>query len=700
MTVKRSRCAKDHALCPPSMMIALLALVAPVPDPDPASETIIVRAERLVVSRPAQVTLSADDLAGTSGARLDEVLRIIPAFGLFRRSASGPANATIQGFSLRPIAPNGAGRAFVSLDNVPQNDPFGGWIYWGRYNPLFLDEVDVRRGGAAAQFGSMALTGSLDISEARTGSPRLSLSLGSNNAIAIAGRSTSSSAGANFTAMGAYEASDGAIPVAPGQRGRADIAADFEFAALTLVTDILEDNGAWSFRASGFSETKGTGLIGGQSGAQGLDVSAARRFDLESGQARVLVYAQGRDFSNLTVAANSARLATTPVLDQFATPASALGGSFAFAPSGAQFYPSISLDWRRTEGESQELFRFLAGDFTRSRIAGGRQEGVGVSASMPRPLAFLGDRLRLEAIVRIDYWANRGGFRLETDRATGGTTFQESAKDTSGTVTTGSVSLAQARGPLKLSLYRTFRPPNLNELHRPFRLGNDVTEANADLVPETLVGLDLDIRGESRLYGGELTSSLTFYVNRLDDPIANVTIGTGPGVFPRAGFLPVGGVFRQRRNVGRIDALGLEGRLSWQGGPLQPRFLVSGSYSSARVNGGILSPQLTGKRPAQAPNWSAYAGLTWPVSDRLSWGVTWRGESARYEDDLNTRALAAYGALDARLSWRITPRAEIVLSGENLIDSRVETARAVDGLVTLAQGRVVRLGISLGQKPS
>ena len=33
-----------------------------------------------------------------------------------------------------------------------------------------------------------------------------------------------------------------------------------------------------------------------------------------------------------------------------------------------------------------------------------------------------------------------------------------------------------------------FRPPTLNELHRPFRVGNDVTEANPGLKPERLYG--------------------------------------------------------------------------------------------------------------------------------------------------------------------------------------------------------------------
>src|SRR5687767_13409384 len=71
--------------------------------------------------------------------RLDEALKRVPGVSLFRRTGSGAANPTTQGLSLRSIAPSGAGRALVTLDGAPQNDPFGGWVIWSALPPEGLD---------------------------------------------------------------------------------------------------------------------------------------------------------------------------------------------------------------------------------------------------------------------------------------------------------------------------------------------------------------------------------------------------------------------------------------------------------------------------------------------------------------------------------------------------------------------------------
>ena len=80
-------------------------------------------------------------------ARLDEALGQVPAVGLFRRTTSLTANPTTQGLSLRAVAPTGAGRALVTLDGAPLNDPFGGWVIWSRQPVEGLSGLDVVRTG-------------------------------------------------------------------------------------------------------------------------------------------------------------------------------------------------------------------------------------------------------------------------------------------------------------------------------------------------------------------------------------------------------------------------------------------------------------------------------------------------------------------------------------------------------------------------
>jgi outer membrane cobalamin receptor len=662
-----------------------------------------VRAERLTGGRFARQSLTAAQLEQASGTRLDEALRAMPGVSLFRRTPSGFANATIQGLSLRPIAPNGAGRALVSLDGVPQNDPFGSWIVWARHDPLFLERVDILRGGAGAGFGALALTGTLDLVEARGGASKLRLTAGGEGSRAVAGRASAQAGSALLTGMFSYEHSDGFVPVAPASRGPVDTGAHFDVATATIITEVPDAKGSWAYRLSGFSEDKGAGTIGAQSKSVGADFSLARRWEGSWGQSRVLFYSQVRDFSNQTNAISADRTSQDPALDQFETPASALGGSLAFAPDWQRLRPRFALDWRHSQGQTRELFRFQRSDFTRSRRAGGSQDWLGGSLELPDLITDADQKMGLDIVVRLDRWANSRALRYEFDRISGQSTLRETARDAQGLVPTGRFVAFALQRKVQVSAYRSFRPPSLNELHRPFRVGNDVTEANPALKPEILEGVDLDLKGQFLGFGVETTALLTLYANRLFDPVANVTLATGPGVFDRIGFLPVGGTLRQRRNVGRIDATGLEASLNWVAQATydtsgrKPIGRVSFSWTDATVNGAALLPQLTGKRPAQAAPWAGYFDLSLPIGARTTIDFTMRGEGARFEDDLNIRKLKAYHALDVRAQWDLTPGWQLFVRGENSGGNRIATGLTGTGILSESQNRLWRIGITLTQ---
>ncbi|HEX7176282.1 MAG TPA: carboxypeptidase regulatory-like domain-containing protein, partial [Pyrinomonadaceae bacterium] len=73
--------------------------------PAPLAEQVVVTATRTEVrlgDTAASVTLvSSEELGATAALRLDDALRQIPGFQLFRRSGSRTANPTSQGVSLR-----------------------------------------------------------------------------------------------------------------------------------------------------------------------------------------------------------------------------------------------------------------------------------------------------------------------------------------------------------------------------------------------------------------------------------------------------------------------------------------------------------------------------------------------------------------------------------------------------------------------
>src|SRR5207247_8960162 len=104
------------------------------------------RSEQRVADVPASVNIVGSEQIQRSPAVVaDDVLRQVPTFSLFRRTSSLAANPTAQGVSLRGIGPSGVSRTLVLLDDVPFNDPFGGWVYWTRV-PL----VSVARIGMVA----------------------------------------------------------------------------------------------------------------------------------------------------------------------------------------------------------------------------------------------------------------------------------------------------------------------------------------------------------------------------------------------------------------------------------------------------------------------------------------------------------------------------------------------------------------------
>src|SRR5438876_9863270 len=145
------------------MIFALVALFLQEAAPPKATDTVTVTAtrtpERLADTPASVVILTQQTIAISASPAVDETLRQVPGFTLFRRSGSRTANPTSQGASLRGLGGSGTSRALVLDDGVPLNDPFGGWIFWGRVPRASLDRIEILRGGASDVYGSGAMSG-------------------------------------------------------------------------------------------------------------------------------------------------------------------------------------------------------------------------------------------------------------------------------------------------------------------------------------------------------------------------------------------------------------------------------------------------------------------------------------------------------------------------------------------------------------
>ena len=103
------------------------------------------------------------DISDHAGARLETALQQAAGLQQFRRSDARSANPTSQGITMRGLGGNASSRVVLVLDDVPQADPFGGWVSWPGYDALNLARVTVRRGAGQVTAGAGALGGVVEL---------------------------------------------------------------------------------------------------------------------------------------------------------------------------------------------------------------------------------------------------------------------------------------------------------------------------------------------------------------------------------------------------------------------------------------------------------------------------------------------------------------------------------------------------------
>jgi outer membrane receptor protein involved in Fe transport len=620
--------------------------------------------------------------------RIDQALESAPGVSLFRRTTSLSANPTTQGVSLRSIAGSGAGRALVTLDGAPVNDPFGGWVIWTALPPEGLAGANIVRGSGAGPYGAGALTGVIELQErgARDGLGALDVSAGDRSSY----RGAASGGTRDLLITAAGESTDGYTPVRGPARGAADQPLDLEDATLAARLGHDFDGVDVAARAQVFEERRGAGLVGARSTANGAagTLTLAKPAGQGVGGWRLQAWIRTSDLKNSSVAVAPGRATTTPANNEFSTPAVGDGFNAALQGNwGEGGHWEAGVDARWADGFEHEQFKVVNGAYTMGRDAGGHTfVGGGYLEGVydAKPWIVTGG-------VRLDYWQSTHALRHEFVLATGVTTLNSHAPDASGTLPTGRLGVRYEISPdlwLRAAGYAGFRAPTLNELHRPFRVGNDVTEANPLLVPEKLYGGEVGIGGSAPFHW----DADVFY-NQLKDPVLNVTLGVGPGTFPIAGFIPAGGTFRKRENAGEINAWGLEAdangdietSLSWR---------AAVAYTHARVDGGSAAPQLTGLKPAQTPEVSATAGLDWRPMDKLTLSGWVRYVSEAFDDDQNVRRLPPGAQLDVKGAWALGPGEEVYVAIDNLADADISTGKTADFVTSLGVPRSFRVGFS------
>jgi outer membrane receptor protein involved in Fe transport len=635
------------------------------------------------VGQGAFSAVSLDSTQLSSSDRLDAALEQVPGVSLFRRTSSISANPTTQGISLRSIAPSGAGRALVLLNGVPMNDPFGGWVIWTGLLAEDIARATVVRGAGTGPYGAGALTGTIALTE-RDGSEGLAvadLSAGGLGTIRGAAAGGAKIGPVSLFGSVSAEHSHGWIPVLPPQRGAADRPLWFNGGSASLRAQApLGHDLSLAARIGYYVEARGNGLEGGKAGAHGTigSLTVARAATAAHFGWRLQAWTVKSDLTNLFVSVAPDRSSASPVNHQYATPALGWGVNAAALGTTGRLRWEVGTDLRDDSGEARENYFNLGGIFQNNRRSGGQL----IVGGLYGDVAYDTGRWLVTAGLRGDKWATSQGHLVQTKIATGALIAADYPKSRSGLVPTGRIGARRnfADGEyIRAAVYSGFRPPSLNELYRPFRVGNDVTNANAGLKPEKLYGGEVGWGGDAR----GIAWDTTLFWNRLHEAITNVTIGTSYA----------GGALRQRQNAGDIDAIGFEGDLSKS---VADNLVLHAAIAltDARVHAGGQATQLDGKRPAQAPLAAITAGAVWQVTDPVSLAAELRWETSRFDDDLNSRRLGSAFSLNLRADWHISEDWTVWLAVTNATNSKVATAIAANGITSYDAPRTASVGVT------
>jgi outer membrane receptor protein involved in Fe transport len=657
--------------------------VPPAEEPVRASEAIVVTASR--IAQPEQdapsslVVVTAAELDAAAAPTLDDALRLIPGFALFRRTGSRISNPTSQGVSMRGLGPSGASRALVLVDGLPLNDPFGGWIYWGRVPGESIDHVEVLRGGASDLYGSAALGGVIQVLTRPSGpKPDLSLEASAGNEGTHEG---SFSAGGRLGDWGARLSAgaletDGYVLVDEAERGPVDTAAAARYATGDLTIDHAIPGGRAFVRGRLYAESRknGTPLQTNRTDVNqvvvGADTSGPRL-----GQASIRLYASDQVFNQSFSSVANDRQSEALIREQ-RVPAQDTGLSVQWSrPLGASNTLVAGLLGREVRGASNEVV--ISSNVATSTVgAGGRERSES---------AFLEDLLRLRPRVhlvlsaRFDHWLRSRALSTTTPLARPGPpVVTRYADESQSSLNPRATLLVNATRHLDLSLagYHSFREPTLNELYRSFRVGNTLTLANADLRAERLNGGEVGARWRDARWN---VSSTVFWTVT-EDPVANLTLTSTPSL-----------ITKERENLGRTRARGLELDADAR---LGDGFHLGGGYA---FTDGVVSsfppaPTLEGKLLPQLPRHQGSLRLRYQKS-RLSASADARFVGRQYEDDLNSLPLASFVVADMTAAFRVGRSLEAFAAVENLFDERYAAGRTP--VVTLGQPRLVRAGFRL-----
>jgi len=611
-------------------------------------------------------TMTGEQLQEAPGFTLDDRLRQVAGFQLFRRTSSWVANPTTEGTTLRGLGSTAASRTLVLSDQVPLNDAYGGWIHWNEIPALAIEDVELMRGGASDLYGSSAIGGVIDIVPVvpNVFDYGLNVAGASEDTSTVDGLLTVGDQACSGLAASSLFRTGGYILTAPEFRGPVDVP-----------SNVHSQSGRAELRRrfgpDGDVFVLGNVLNEARSNGTPLQTNATRIWRYVAGSdwstrdvGRFLVRFYGTDqsfrqsFSSINSTRTSEKLTSLHV-----DPSQQVGGAVQWAQSYGKVTVVAGGDVLDNRGTDLELISEVS--------LSAQQRGEGV----------YGEVLWQPTTWSIAFSSRFDHFASFDARQVGGMppplpNINENVFDPRlGVVKKITESLS-----LTGSGFRAFRGPTMNELYRQGQVGQQITLPNSSLQAERATGFEFGALANAGRFGSVRGSYFWTQVNR---PIAAVTLSSTPT-----------STLLMRENLGQLTSKGLTAE--WELRPVRYMSVIGGyQLAFSTVTKFQADPTLVGKWTPQVPRNMATLLVRFE-SERLGvFSVDLRTSGQQFDDSANQYRLAGYAQVDL-FGEHIFGRHWKIYGGvQNLLNQPVQAGRTP--ILTLGAPITVMGGVRLSR---
>jgi outer membrane receptor protein involved in Fe transport len=670
------------------MGLAAGATERPVLRPIAAQESVTVTADRGLAgindAASSVAVLTPENLKAAPGLTLDDRLHQIAGFQLFRRTSSWTANPTSSGVSLRALGSTAASRTLVVSDQVPMNDPFGGWVHWSEIPEPAIRDVELVRGGSAELYGSSAIGGVIDVApveprEAKTIAIAADASGATENTVLADGMAESATRWIAALAAASELKTDGYITTAPALRGSVDVPTNVNAQSGRLELRTPPSINRWTafLRGNVLNESRQNGTplqtnatrlwryVGGGDTDFAETHAALRLFGSREGYRQSFSsVAPNRNSESLT------KLQRVPT-DEFGFVVQ-LTRAFAHAVTAAA--GADMRDVRATDNESS----VVGGVVMATTSVSARQRELGGYA---------------DAIWQPKDWSVSGSVRVDSFR-----TF-DARQITAGvrpkilpeidevmvSPRVGLVRYLPHGVALTGTAFRAFRGPTMNELYRTSQVGQQTTIANNTLLAERATGFEFGAEfAHMRMSGHELgRMRAAYFWTEVNRPISAVLLSQ-----------TATSQLLQRQNLGQIRSRGVmveAQSAGWRGFDASFGYQFAVATVTAFNSNSPAQSNLTGKWIPEVPRQSVVATANYAAEHVANFHLIASYSGQEFDDAQNQFRLHPYARFDVSAERRLWWGLSVFASAENVLSRQIDAG--MTPILTLAAPRLVQAGV-------